>query len=132
MKIVSLVPVVVAVLSVSLAGANEHSEAGANPVATLVCGGVGIDDSKPMLGQQPAHSLTIVFAARDGSYLAGVDTRIAGSDSDVAIEQACGPIGLVDVPVAGTYRVSASFEGRTLENQVQLRPGGGDRLVLQW
>jgi hypothetical protein len=99
---------------------------------TLACGGIGKDESSRMLALQPAHALTLVFAAADGSYLAGVDTRIEAPLAGLSTRRSCGPIGLVDVPVPGQYRISANHEGRVLEQWVDLAPAGGARLVLRW
>lgn len=99
---------------------------------TLACGGIGKDESARMLALQPAHALTLIFAANDGSYLAGVDIRIEAPLEGLSTLRSCGPIGLVDVPARGQYRITASHEGRVLEQWVDLTPAGGARLVLRW
>lgn len=104
---------------------------GAGPI-TLACGGIGQDESSQMRALEKAHSLMILFATREGAYLTDVVTRIDDPLADRAIERACGPIGLADVPVAGRYRITATFEGRTQEHWLALAPMSGKRLVLSW
>lgn len=99
---------------------------------TLACGGIGKDDSERMLALQPAHALTLIFAAADGSYLTAVPTQIDAPLHGLSVARACGPIGQVDVPVAGQYRIRATHEGRSIERWLELAPGGGARQVLRW
>ena len=99
---------------------------------TLACGGFGREESTHMLSLQVAHSLTLIFAEANGAYLSGVRVRIDDPLSDLAVEERCGPIGLVDVPRQGRYRVSAWHAGEQREQWVDLAPMSGARLVLRW
>lgn len=99
---------------------------------TLACGGIGKDESSRMLALQPAHSLTLLFVDASGAYLAGVPVRIESPMAGLEVWRSCGPVGLVDVPQPGQYRVMAEYQGRVLENWLDLRPAGGARLVLRW
>lgn len=103
------------------------------PSVTLHCGGVGIDESAPMRAAQSAHALTILFATRSGSYVAGVSTRVEDPLADVSARQeACGPVALVDVTTAGRYRVVGRLGEEVREEWVDLKPAGGSRIVLRW
>ena len=110
----------------------SHAASADDGPITLACGGIGKDESTRMLALQPAHALTLIFAAADGSYIAGVDTRIEAPLEGLSVQRSCGPIGLVDVPAPGQYRVTAEYQGRTLEQWLDLTPVGGARLVLRW
>lgn len=115
-----------------LGGVAMASEPDTKERITLACGGIGADESSRMLALEKAHALLILFARADGAYLAGIPVRIDDPLKGLGVERTCGPIGLVDVPVSGRYRVVAQFEGRTLEQWVELKPQGGSRLVLRW
>lgn len=100
---------------------------------TLECGGIGIEESRMMLAAQKDHALTIVFATRSGSYVSGVATKVADPLADVAANHpVCGPVGQVDVSQASRYRVTATLDGVMREEWVDLKPGGGARIVLRW
>lgn len=98
----------------------------------LVCGGIGVDESAPMLASAPMHALTILFTTADGAYLSGVRTRVDNPLDDRSAEAECGPVGQVDVAKAGRYRVSTEFGGKTREQWFELKPGGGERTTLRW
>lgn len=117
---------------VTLGASVAHADETAEGLITLACGGIGKDESSRMLALQPAHALTLIFAAADGSYLAGVDTRIEAPLEGLSTQRACGPVGLVDVPARGQYRITANHEGRVIEQWLDLTPTGGARLVLRW
>lgn len=98
----------------------------------LDCGGIGLDESQRMRAEAGLHALLILFATTDGSYLADVAVRIDDPLRDRRVASACGPIGLVDVPEPGRYRITATYGGVTQEQWLELKPGGGARISLRW
>lgn len=98
----------------------------------LQCGGVGLDESEALRASAGRHALMIIFATPDRAYLSGVQTRIDDPLADRVAEAECGPIGLVDVPTAGRYRLTTSFRGESRSQWFDLEPGGGARTVVQW
>ncbi|MCE1242148.1 hypothetical protein [Oryzomicrobium sp.] len=102
------------------------------PEVALVCGGVGAEESAPMLADAHNHALTVLFAGPGGAYLSGVQTQIGGPKGAFASDPACGPIGQVDVTQAGRYTVQATYAGKRETQTVSLTPKGGGRLVLRW
>lgn len=98
----------------------------------LVCGGIGIDESAPLRASAAMHALTILFTTADGAYLSGVHTRVDDPQDASSAEAACGPVGQIDVPKAGRYRVSTEFDGKKREQWFELKPGGGERATLRW
>ena len=98
----------------------------------LQCGGIGLDESLRMRVEGGLHALLIFFVSVDGSYLADVATRIDDPLGDRRVEASCGPIGLVDVPAPGRYRITATYGGITQEHWMDLKPGGGARIQLRW
>lgn len=104
----------------------------APPMLRLECGGVGLEESQRMRAEGRMHALMILFLAVDGSYLAGIDVRVDDPLGDQRVQASCGPIGLVDVPAAGRYRITATHGGDTREEWLELTPGGGASLTLRW
>lgn len=118
------------ILGSVLLTASAHAQ---SPALTLVCGGIGFEQSQPMRAAQGAHALTILFATQSGGYVAGAKTLVTDPLSDVsAVHDACGPIGQVDVTQPGRYRVTATLDGVVREQWVDLEPRGGARIVLRW
>lgn len=101
------------------------------PIA-IECGGIGEDEAARMRAEGASRALMIQFLTIDGGFLADVHTRVDDPLRDLRAEADCGPIGLVDVASAGRYRVTASYDGRVQEHWVNLKPGGGARMVLRW
>ena len=101
-------------------------------VISLQCGGIGKDESQRMLAEAGMHSLMILFVTADGSYLSDIATRIDEPQKGLSTEALCGPVGLVDVPSPGRYRVTATYNGHAQERWVDLESRGAARLELRW
>ena len=85
-----------------------------------VCGGIGSDESTAMRGAMKSHPLSLLFARKDGAYLADVEVRIQATAGAPALTlRANGPVCLVDLP-AGRYTVEAATEGMTQKRDVTL------------
>ena len=85
-----------------------------------VCGGIGSDESTAMRGAMKSHPLSLLFARKDGAYLADVDVRIHATAGAPALTlRANGPVCLVDIP-AGRYNIEATTEGMTQKQEVTL------------
>lgn len=89
--------------------------------AAFRCGGVGQSDQARIKEEAPRHDALLTFATPGGSYLAGVDFTVSSSDGDVVLQGTCdGPLMLLDVPHAGSYRVQANYKGRSQTKTVRL------------
>jgi hypothetical protein len=102
--------------------------------ASFACGGVAQDEQEAMKAQARQHDLMLTFAVSSGAYLADVDVEIRDSRGAVVLSAKCeGPIMLVDLPGAGTWRVSAQVNGQTRRQTVtttgRARPA---RATLIW
>lgn len=101
---------------------------------TYLCGGVGLDESTAMKQAAKSYDLMSTFAAQDGSYLADVSVEIADKSGTPVLQTTCdGPMMLVKVPHAGSYRVQATVDGHTQTKTAQAGGGHGpQRLVFVW
>lgn len=84
------------------------------------CGGVS-EEGRAMAENVP-HTLKLVYARPDGAYLGAVATRISRG-GEVLVDVTCpGPWVLASLP-AGTYEVSATFQGQTKTRRVTVSGG---------
>ena len=102
------------------------------PILRLECGGIGLEESERMRAEVGMHALTLFFSTTEGGWVTDVETRVDEPLSGLRVEASCGPIGQVDVPAPGRYRISASYAGQRQEHWVDLVPQGGARLSLRW
>ena len=102
------------------------------PILRLDCGGIGLEESERMRAEVGMHALTVFFSTTAGGWVTDVETRVDEPLSGLRVEASCGPIGQVDVPAPGRYRISASYAGQRQEHWVDLVPQGGARLSLRW
>lgn len=86
----------------------------------------GIGDDDPLAVIAGDYNLQLVFALQgSGSYLADVRVRIVDAAGHSLLEeQSPGPLFYVRLP-AGTYRISAEFQGLAVHRSIAL---GGRRL----
>ena len=98
----------------------------------LECGGIGLEESQRMRAEVAMHALTLFFSTTEGSFVTDVATRVDDPLADRRVESSCGPIGQLDVPAPGRYRITATYAGATQEHWIELTPGGGARLSLRW
>ena len=120
------------VLLVPAGSASAQAAAGDEPALRLECGGIGLEESQRMRAEVAMHALTLLFSTTEGGFVTDVATRVDDPLGDRRVEASCGPLGQLDVPEAGRYRITATYAGQTQEHWVDLAPGGGARLALRW
>ena len=120
------------VLLVPAGSASAQAAAGVEPALRLECGGIGLEESQRMRAEVAMHALTLFFSTTEGGFVTDVATRVDDPLGDRRVEASCGPLGQLDVPEAGRYRVTATYAGQTQEHWLDLSPGGGARLALRW
>ncbi len=92
------------------------------------CSGIGLEAREA--AETVPHTLRLEFAQADGHYLGGVEASLSDARGNEILAVRCpGPWVLLDLP-DGTFRVSASFEGKTVTRTVTIRGGKRKRQVF--
>lgn len=82
------------------------------------CGGIGKDESTAMRAAMKDYPLSLLFAAKDGDYLADISVDIQSAQGGTQFT-ANGPVCLVKLP-AGAYKVTATTkDGQSQSKSVQ-------------
>ena len=100
---------------------------------SYVTGGIGERGQQRMHALGKDMSLQLVFAeARSGHYLADVDVRITDRRGrEVLSVEDADPMLFADLP-PGSYRVTATYAGRSLERTVSVPSRGHREVVFHW
>ena len=117
---------------VPIASVSAETVARDESALRLECGGIGLEESQRMRAEVAMHALTLFFSTTEGGFVTDVATRVDDPLGDRRVESSCGPIGQIDVPAPGRYRITATYAGATQEHWIELTPGGGARLSLRW
>ena len=80
------------------------------------CGGIGSDESTAMRSEMKNYPLSLLFARKDGDYLANLAVEIQGKTGGPMQFTATGPVCLLQLP-AGHYSVKASTQGGTFQTK---------------
>ena len=87
------------------------------------CGGIGKDESTAMRAAMKDYPLSLLFAAKDGDYLADISVDIQSTQGGTQFT-ANGPVCLVKLP-AGAYKVTATTkDGQSQSKSVQTGKAG--------
>ena len=119
-------------LAMAALPASAQEMKSAEAALRLECGGIGLEESARMPAERAMHALTLLFSTTAGNFITDVVLRVDDPLNDRRVEASCGPIGQLDVPAAARYRVTAIYAGMAQEHWIELNPGGGAQLVLQW
>jgi hypothetical protein len=120
----NVLPPCLALAAALVLGAAAAQPAPGGRAASHVCGGIGVGEQQRMKDASRDHDLMLTFATTTGSYLADVDVQIRDSKGATVIDVNCdGPIMLVDLPAAGSYRVTAKSGGTVREKTVSVSRG---------
>lgn len=98
----------------------------------FVAGGVGEDARDELLRVAGAYDVHVLFASPAGAYIAGVHVVIRDrTGSTYLATVADGPWLFVNLP-AGSYEMTASFDGRQLTKAFSVPDRGTRQLVFRW
>jgi hypothetical protein len=118
----------VCVMSPAIAAAQPKEQNG----VTYINGGVGTDEQNAMKALKADYNLRLTFATKQtGAYRSDVQLDIADTKGGSVLSVAnAGPMFFAKLP-PGTYRISASAEGKTFKRTVRLG-GGAKEMTLHW
>jgi hypothetical protein len=99
---------------------------------TYINGGVGTDEQNAMKALRADYNLRLTFATKQtGAYRSDVQLDIADVKGASVLSVAnTGPMFFARLP-AGTYKISASAEGKTFKRSVKLG-NGSKEMTLHW
>ena len=99
---------------------------------SFVSGGVGLDDSKALLGAEHQWPLALRFTQRSGEYVADVHVQITDSHGASVLDTTSrGPYMLVRVR-PGRYSVHVSHAGVDKTSAVTVGSNGSARAAFIW
>lgn len=97
-----------------------------------ISGGVGDTERQQLDQVSKDYNLKLILAERSGSYLAQVDVTILDAKGAKVLEApSVGPFLLVKLP-PGNYRVSATYEGKTLNQRIAVPSRGQQTREFYW
>jgi hypothetical protein len=99
---------------------------------SYINGGVGHDEQEAMRALRADYNLQLTFATKQtGAYRSDVQLDIADTKGTSLLSVPnTGPMFFAKLP-PGTYRISASAEGKTFKRSVRLG-NGAKEMVLHW
>lgn len=80
------------------------------------CGGIGSDESTAMRAAMPGYPLSLLFARKNGDYLANLAVQVQGLSGGPQQFTATGPVCLLKLP-PGRYTVKATSEEGVVQSQ---------------
>lgn len=102
---------------------------------TFITGGIGLDESIAIKGAMKDWPLAVLFVQKEGAhaeYVADVRVRVTDKKGHTAIAtDSRGPYMLANVQ-PGAYRVEATLDNKTLQQDVEIKRGKSVKLTFLW
>ena len=101
---------------------------------TYLCGGIGAAEAAQMKREAVNYNLMLTFAESSGAYMANVSVDIADERGKPILHTVCdAPIMLLNLPAAGSYKITADVNGNPVSKTVRARPGRrGASVGMTW
>ncbi|MBC7857613.1 MAG: hypothetical protein H7Z39_02320 [Burkholderiaceae bacterium] len=101
---------------------------------TYLCGGIGAAEAAQMKREAANYNLMLTFAESSGAYMANVSVDIADARGKPILRTVCdAPIMLLNLPTAGSYKITADVNGNPISKTVRARPGRrGASVGMTW
>ncbi|TJZ69009.1 carboxypeptidase regulatory-like domain-containing protein [Chitiniphilus eburneus] len=106
----------------------------ADPAAqpNFVTGGVGDEELASLNAVKPQYNVRLLLTQKDGAYIAGVPVTIVDRKGATVLEaESKGPHLFVQLP-DGSYRISATYEGKTLARSVSVKGNAARNVHFAW
>ncbi|HEY3918912.1 MAG TPA: carboxypeptidase-like regulatory domain-containing protein [Stellaceae bacterium] len=99
---------------------------------TFVSGGAGDEDRDALKQVENQYNLRLLFAARNGDYLADVDVTLADARGNAVLDTISdGPIFYAHVP-PGRYKLTVSNQGQSQSRDVTISASGAVHQDFYW
>ena len=97
-----------------------------------VSGGIGLDEREALSAIASEYNLKIVFALKEGNYLADASVLIKNAQGRTVLDAVSdGPWFYARLP-AGQYAVTATMMEKANTEKVQIKPAGQSVLHFYW
>ena len=131
--------IVLSLLVLSNSAVSFSAESPATPLMvkdyegiTYVSGGIGLDEREALSATASEYNLKIVFALKEGNYLADASVLIKNALGRTVLDAVSdGPWFYARLP-AGQYAVTATMMEKTNTEKVQIKPAGQSVLHFYW
>lgn len=97
-----------------------------------VSGGIGDEERDEIRAREKDFNLQLLFAERDGSYLANVAVRLLDAKGRTVLDSgSAGPFLLVRLPT-GTYTIKATVNGQEQQGKLSVPAKGQRQAIFRW
>ena len=97
-----------------------------------VSGGIGLDEREALRAMAKDYNLKLVFAIKEGNYLADIGVLIKNAQGKTVLEAVSdGPWFYAKLP-GGQYTVTAIMMEKTNTQNMQIKPAGHSVLHFYW
>jgi hypothetical protein len=98
----------------------------------VVSGAVGLDEREQMMEAYDEYNLHLVFARRNGEFLADVKVTIEDARGDTVFEGISeGPLLFAALP-RGNYRVTAEYDGNAITRSLNVHAQSAPLRYFHW
>ncbi|GLS03207.1 hypothetical protein GCM10007860_03500 [Chitiniphilus shinanonensis] len=98
----------------------------------FVTGGVGDEELASLNAVKPQYNVRLLLTQKDGAYVAGVPVTVVDRKGTTILEsESKGPYFFVQLP-DGNYRISATYEGKTLARTVSVKGNAARNVHFAW
>ena len=116
--------------AVQASGAQSHTNVATD--VKFVSGGVGEQSDSQMQAMARDYNLRLLFAAKDGHYLAGVPVTITSASGATVVDTiAEGPRLFATLP-PGTYKITAQYDGKSISRTITIPANSAREEILRW
>jgi hypothetical protein len=99
---------------------------------SYVSGGIGLDEREAMQTMAQDYNLKIVFALRQGNYLADIAVQIKDAAGKIVLDAVSdGPWFYAHLP-AGHYTVTSSMAEKAENQKIEIKSTGHAMLYFYW
>jgi len=130
--LIAFVPCCALALTPAAAGARDTAKNDTHHGINVISGGVGENSEAQMDAMRKDFNLQLLFAAKDGHFLAGVPVTITDArGNEVVARVADGPYLFVSLP-PGKYRIRAEYDGKSVTRSTTIPDGGRREQVFRF